>query len=923
MALLVGTPTRRASVLVAALAIGLVTAPSSAAAVQTTLYVSPNGSGSTCSSAAPCSLTGAQSAVRGLVPSMTGDIVVNVAGGDYPLTSTLSFGPADSGRNGYVVRWRASSGRPTLTGARTVTGWTQTTNPAVWKATVASGADFRQLYIDKTRAVRARGDFNPAGFTKTSTGYTTTTAASLATWKNPSAIEMSYRVNWTFSRCPVGSVSGTTVTMAQPCWKNAHSSPYLQNNSPRWLENARELLDAPGEWYLDKSGAVGDGANTLYYQPKPGERMTGPGAVKVTYPGLEKLVSIAGTGTSARVHDLQFIGLSFADAAFLRPNTAEGFAEEQANYTVTANGSHWIYSGFTRIPGAVDVSFANNVLIQGNLFTRLGGAALDVRRSSYNVTVLGNEVADVSGNGIQIGDITPADQRPAATADRMHDITVSNNYVHHVAVEFQGGVGIFGGYIDTLKLLHNEVSDVPYTGVSLGWGWGYHDEGGLGDGTAAGPNTSATVTTPTIAKNNQIIGNHVHHFMSAGHDGGAVYTLGAQPNSVERDNYYAQSSDWGTANGIYLDNGTQGYTVSSNVVDRVQRWLLVNEGANSLSNPAAKNNTLTGNWANTTNKQCCSSLNTVSGNTDNISGSAWPTAAQAVITAAGLETNAVDPLGQTHNWRTELHGTDSTTDLAATATTTASNYNANNATYAPGKATDGNAITRWATDSTITSANLVLTFPQATTVNRVVIKEAGQHDARVQRYTVDYWDGMQWVPTVTGAYPRPVHVDRFPAVSTTRLRLNITSSAAGPSIRSFEAYSDPAPTNLALTATATSSNTYLNNSSYNGSKATDGVITSRWATDDAVTAATLTVVFPSTRTVSSTVLRESTFYGQRIATYQVQYWTGSAWQTALTSGKPAPVQVDRFPAVSTTQIRLNITSITGTLGPTVSEFSVH
>ena len=62
-----------------------------AAAVQYTFYASPTGSGTTCSLAAPCSLTGARDKVRTVNAAMTGDIVVNLRGGTYALTSTFAL----------------------------------------------------------------------------------------------------------------------------------------------------------------------------------------------------------------------------------------------------------------------------------------------------------------------------------------------------------------------------------------------------------------------------------------------------------------------------------------------------------------------------------------------------------------------------------------------------------------------------------------------------------------------------------------------------------------------------------------------------------------------------------------------------------------------------------------------------------------
>ncbi|GIG63461.1 hypothetical protein Lfu02_78330 [Longispora fulva] len=880
-----------AATLLTALGAGVVFATAAHAATQVQLYAAPNGSGTTCAQAAPCTITQAKNNVAALTASMTGDIVVNLNDGTYPLTAPLTLGPADSGQNSFKVRWQAAPGaRPVLSGAATATSWTQVGSTGIWKSTVGSGVDFRQVYVNNDRAVRARGNIQPAGFTKTSTGYTTTAGASLAMWMNPSAIEFSYRVAWTYSRCPVGSVSGTTITMAQPCWTHAHSSPYLQNDAPLWIENAYELLDAPGEWYLDKTGAVGNGTGVLYYKPKPGESMTGTSAVTVTYPNVERLLSVAGTGTASRVHDLQFVGLTFADATWLRPNTSEGFAEEQSNFTqVGPNGSHWIFDGATKTPGAVAITYARDILIQGGTFTRLGGAGVDVEKSSYNVTLLGNTVFDVSGNGIQVGDITPQDQRPTNFADRMHDVIVRDNYVHDVAVEFRGGVGIFGGFVDTLKLLHNEVANVSYTGISVGWGWGYLDNGGTGDGTVSSPpDWQPHMTTATIAQNNVIDGNYVHEYMAGGHDGGAVYTLGAQPNSTETNNYYASSGNEAGARGIYLDNGTKGYTVSGNVVDRVDSWVLVNEGggASSLDNPAAQGNTITGNWANTTNKSCCSAINTYTNNTDTVSGSAWPSGAAAVIAAAGLETNATDSFGVTHNWATELKGTP-TVNLAPTATASASNIYSGG--YSAANATDGSSKTRWATSGGTTSATLTLTFPQAKNINRVVLREAQYYEPRIATYTIDYWNGTAWTAAATGLYPRTSQALQFPTVNTTQIRLNITSSASGPTVQEFEVYAPTTSTNVAQGSLASQSSTDYSGAAsravdgntdgafYNGSVTHTGIDANAWWQVDLATISPVSQV---------SVWNRTDCCANRLSDYWV-FVSASPFNTALTPTQQA------------------------------------
>ena len=107
-----------------------------------------------------------------------------------------------------------------------------------------------------------------------------------------------------------------------------------------------------------------------------------------------------------------------------------------------------------------------------------------------------------------------------------------NNFIHDVAVEYRGGVGVFVGYTDGTVLAHNEIAALPYSGISVGWGWGEEDAGGS-------PNyyQPFKYTTPTPAQKNRIEYNHIHGVMGNSNDGGAIYTLGNMPGSILRGNH--------------------------------------------------------------------------------------------------------------------------------------------------------------------------------------------------------------------------------------------------------------------------------------------------------------------------------------------------------------------------------------------------
>ena len=291
-----------AGLAVALVAAGVLASPAQATTAAT-VYAAPTGSGTDCTATAPCSLAGAQARVRALTPGMTGDVVVDLRGGAYRLTSALTLGPQDSGTGGHTVVWQAHPGeRPVFSGGTQVTGWSSYDSARnVYRAAVPVGARSRQLFVNGVRATRARGPLNPAGFTVTATGFTATDPT-YATWRNPAAVEVVDRNAWKELRCPVTAITasgtGSAFTLAQPCFGNGgappHPSGYFPYNgggspgltSVSWLENAYELLDAPGEFYLDSA------AGYLYYIPRPGENLA---AADVELPTTQTLVDLAGT----------------------------------------------------------------------------------------------------------------------------------------------------------------------------------------------------------------------------------------------------------------------------------------------------------------------------------------------------------------------------------------------------------------------------------------------------------------------------------------------------------------------------------------------------------------------------------------------------------------------------------------------------
>ena len=235
--------------------------PAPASAAPRTVYVSPSGTGTDCSSAQPCSLTAAQAAVRSLNDDMSDDIVVQLADGVYRLAQPLRLTAEDSGSGGHTVVWQAApSARPVITGARAVTGWSVADAAKnIWRADVPAGLDARQLYVDGAVATRARTQVNRADFTASSAGmrFSNGALSYLNNLANQSRVEVESVNSFTDRYSPVQSISGNFITMQQPAWNNNNfgydTLMRPHRAGPFYLSNAYEFLDSPGEWYLNPS----------------------------------------------------------------------------------------------------------------------------------------------------------------------------------------------------------------------------------------------------------------------------------------------------------------------------------------------------------------------------------------------------------------------------------------------------------------------------------------------------------------------------------------------------------------------------------------------------------------------------------------------------------------------------------------------
>ena len=564
-------------------------AGAAAAATQATFYVSPSGNDAAAGTKdAPFkTITQAQKAVRAINGSMTGDVEVILREGTYVLPATVNFTEADGGKDGHYVRYKAADGeKPLITGGMQITGWTihdEANN--IWKAEGVDGR-FRQLYVNNRKAVRAcfpnviaANEKGNGGFdhdfvrlTKVdSSGRAFDVSADyIKNIKNIEDVEIHLMIAWSENilRLEKAQVNGGTAKLipkdpertklfhrAYPMLGTAFAS-----NPPKqqvfYLENSYDLIDAPGEWYLDEKN------QTLYYKPREGESMA---TAHVVAPRLNTLFSVLGKDTKNKVGYMSFEGLIFAHSNYTRPSE-EGFLDLQAanfNVDVLPDPSRGNWEKLNsnkyllwRPDAAFRVENAHHFLVQGNVFSQIAATGLDFVSGTNDDMIQGNAFFEIGAAGIMLGKFyqdstteihiayNPSDKDEISTRD-----TVKNNLVTNVTNEHQGAVGIGAGYPRYVVIEHNEVSYTYYSGISIGFGW---------------------TKNQTAMTNNHVNWNEIHHIARLLCDSGPIYTLSNQGTGSEiqhnyiHDNGTSKWADYWNVP-IYLDEGSSGFTVKENV----------------------------------------------------------------------------------------------------------------------------------------------------------------------------------------------------------------------------------------------------------------------------------------------------------------------------------------------------------------------
>ncbi|GMI11291.1 hypothetical protein TrLO_g10486 [Triparma laevis f. longispina] len=409
----------------------------------------------------------------------------------------------------------------------------------------------RHLYVDGVRYSRPQASadivalFTADSTTVSKSSYTLVdrdvTSDAIKSWReNVEFVYTGQGSPWSESRCAVESVEESegviTVNMKTPCFDTLQNKPCGQSTStPITIENTG--LD---DLHLSGAGSFWVDAEQGVVYVNIGEKNSSSDNLVAIVPDLETLIS------GVNLNGVSFKNLSFEYATYNQATAPEGFIEQQSGGLVFAPVPSSDFCDDTTwypMPSNVRFTDSSTVTVSNCEFRALGAGALQFDGGGQGHVVSSCLFEDISGTAIQLGEYDTANITD--TNSQILDNKIIDNVIRNVANEYHGTCGIQVGYSAFTDISYNEIYDLPYSGVSIGWGWGRSD--------------------PSYAANNVVNNNVIHDFKLLLGDGGGIYALSAQVNSTIDGNWLYNMGKGAGGGAYYPDQASAYWTISNNV----------------------------------------------------------------------------------------------------------------------------------------------------------------------------------------------------------------------------------------------------------------------------------------------------------------------------------------------------------------------
>ena len=384
------------------------------------------------------------------------DIHVNLAAGDYPVSSAIEFDEGDSGANGHQVVYRSADGpgKAKLLGGSPITGW-QKQEGEIYKASFDKSKPFYTLFEKGERATVAR---HPNRATPTTWApYLTSTLyepekEGVRSWLyyNPGEWDPTWDLSqasvtiwsggswsWFTDTIPLESVNFPKNQATFEFWSR-YALINSRGGSRYFLQNAPQFLDQPGEYYVDyKNGEV-------YYWPKHGA----PDDSSVYRPTTTTVLEVAGSTADKRAHDIVFDGLGLQYSDYFRWYRNGWISDGDS-------GVEHKYAEYDRqieMPrhraGAVHVTNTSHVTLQNMHISDTGWTAVYALFANDHLTVKGSLLENLGADGIKVEGGYPGE------GDITGHHLFTNNYIRYFGELVPGDAS----GIELMNTGHNEVS---------------------------------------------------------------------------------------------------------------------------------------------------------------------------------------------------------------------------------------------------------------------------------------------------------------------------------------------------------------------------------------------------------------------------------------------------------------------------------